>query len=107
MKANNLLVLRNVKITTSVPQPITESSDSVNTKPAFVSVKEIAYTYGISKSLIYELIKKDKDFPGKNVGIKKKYIIHLQGFTDWLNNRQREVDAHVPTGLELIRRHRK
>lgn len=89
----------------SVPQPCTLTSVGLKQEPEFVSVKQIAEAYGISKSLVYELIKNEKGFPGTNIGRKKKYIIHLKRFQEWLKNRQQVQEALVPTGLELIRRH--
>lgn len=91
----------------SVPQTCANSSVGLKPEAEFVSVKQIAEAYGISKSLVYELIKSEQGFPGSNIGKKKKYIIHLKGFKEWFKNRQRVQEALVPTGLELIRRYYK
>lgn len=107
MEVSNVLAFRDVKITSIVPEPSHLEVDGPKPDPEFVSVKHLANKYGISKSLLYELIQTEKDFPSMNVGKKKKYIIHLKGFIEWLNKRQRVHDEQVPKGLDLIRRYRK
>lgn len=107
MESSNVLVFRDVKITSIVPESSLGTWDISKPEPEFVSVKQIAQIYGISKSLLYELIQTEKNFPSMNVGKKKRFVIHLKGFKEWLNNRQRVKDSQAPTALELIRRHRK
>lgn len=75
-----------------------------------VSVKALAGQYGIAKSTLYELIKSDPNFPYKNVGLKKKFMIDVAEFESWLTMRtqkQKGEAFNLPPADELLRRPRK
>ncbi len=61
--------------------------------------------YGISQWLIYHHIKTDPTFPYVNVGIKKKLLIELKSFDEWLlarSKRQILENFNLPTAEELL-----
>jgi hypothetical protein len=51
------------------------------------SIKEVSTMYGISLWALYKHIESDPSFPCVNVGIKKRFLIHLKKFDEWLINR--------------------
>ena len=71
----------------------------------FYSIKEVSQMYGIGQWLIYHHIKTDPTFPYVNVGVKKKLLIDLQRFEQWLevrsqkNNNERH---YLPSINELM-----
>ncbi|MDC1174209.1 helix-turn-helix domain-containing protein [Bacteriovoracaceae bacterium] len=107
MKTSNVIQFPEIKHNQSVPQTCADDSDGLKQGQEFVSVKEIGKLFGISRSMIYELIHHEPNFPAVNVGRKKKYVIHLDGFCEWYKNRQQRQEADVPNGFELIRRYKK
>ncbi len=71
----------------------------------FFTIKEISTMYGISQWLIYHHIKNDPTFPFLNVGIKKKLLIELKVFEEWLALRTRkqvQQEFNLPTAQELL-----
>lgn len=52
-----------------------------------VTVKELSRRYGLSLIAVYGLIKTDSSFPAVNVGLRKKYMIDLNKFNQWLDQR--------------------
>lgn len=71
----------------------------------FHSIKEVSQMYGISQWLIYHHIKTDPTFPYVNVGIKKKLLIDLKSFDEWLMSRtKRQVlqGFNLPSAEELL-----
>jgi excisionase family DNA binding protein len=76
----------------------------------YVSVKELAQRSGISKSTVYEWIRSDPSFPYRNVGLKKKLMIHSAKFESWIEQRtEKEKNEHfgLSTGNDLLEKYRK
>jgi predicted DNA-binding transcriptional regulator AlpA len=72
-----------------------------------VTVRTLAHQYGMSKSAVYELIKSDPTFPYKNVGLKKKLMVSLAEFENWVNERtekQKETQFNLPSAMGLWER---
>lgn len=71
-----------------------------------VGVRDIAIRYGISKTLIYDLIRTDPTFPYKNAGLRKRFVIDAAEFDLWLSlrtKRNKEEVFNLPTAEELLR----
>lgn len=71
----------------------------------FYSIKEVSQMYGIGQWLIYHHIKADPTFPYVNVGIKKKLLIDLKGFEQWLMGRSQKNNNekhYLPSVNELM-----
>ena len=80
------------------------------TQKRLLSVKQFASTYGISKSTVYELIKSEADFPCRNFGFKKKFMIDVDEYEDWVEKRhtkQRQEQLQIPRLDSLMERYRK
>lgn len=76
----------------------------------YVTVKELAARYGLSVGTIYALIKTEPTFPYKNVGLRKKFIVNINAYEKWINDRtEREKNGsfQIPTATDLIERYRK
>ena len=72
----------------------------------FYSIKEVSQMYGIGRWLIYSHIKTDPTFPYVNVGIKKKLLIDLKNFEQWLverTQRNKQERHQLPDANELMR----
>ena len=75
------------------------------TNKKFYSIKEVSQMYGIGQWLIYQHIKTDPTFPYVNVGIKKKLLIDLKGFEQWLLGRSKKNNNekhHLLNANELM-----
>lgn len=76
--------------------------------PILVSVAALAEQYGIRKQVIYEWIKVEPEFPFRNAGAKKKYMIDPVKFDMWLAARTEKekltrpevVNAEVMAALD-------
>lgn len=53
----------------------------------FYSVREISKIYGISQWAIYQHIKNDPSFPHINIGAKKRFLIGLEQFNQWMEKK--------------------
>jgi len=61
--------------------------------------------YSISTWLIYELIKHEPSFPVRNVGLKKKYLICIEEFEDWMSQRRRTaLKPVILSGDQLLKK---
>ncbi|MCM2351930.1 MAG: hypothetical protein NDI69_18100 [Bacteriovoracaceae bacterium] len=61
--------------------------------------------FGISQWLIYAHIKSDPTFPYVNVGLKKKLLIDIVKFEEWILKRSKtevEQNFNLPTAQELL-----
>jgi predicted DNA-binding transcriptional regulator AlpA len=79
-------------------------------KPRLVTVKKLAALYGLTLNSIYSLIKTDLSFPFKNLGVKKKYMVNLFEFEQWMNHRataEKDRALNIPKAVELIKRYKK
>lgn len=80
--------------------------DQEKTPPKrFYSIKEVSNMFGISQWLIYAHIKSDPTFPYVNVGLKKKLLIDVARFEEWIIKRSKvEIDQNfnLPTAQELL-----
>lgn len=71
----------------------------------FYSIKEVSSMYGISQWLIYAHIKSDPTFPYVNVGLKKKLLIDITRFENWILKRSKveiEKGFNLPSAQELL-----
>lgn len=87
----------------AVPKTISEVSLD---RPRLVPIKELMRLYGLKLSAIYGLIRSDSSFPAVNVGLKKKYMIDLNGFNKWLearNEKQKKARSSEPTSQDLLK----
>ena len=78
--------------------------------PKFVPVKQLAALYGLNVGVVYEWIKTDSTFPYVNTGVKKKFMVQLDLFETWLQERtQRQKNDRfgIPTTDELLQLFRK
>lgn len=90
-----------------VPKP---SGDINSNESGYVTVKELATRYGLSVVTIYSLIKTEPTFPYKNVGLRKKFMVNVNAYEKWINDRtEREKNGsfQIPTAAALIERYRK
>lgn len=79
-------------------------------KPRLVTVKQLAAFYDLTLNSIYTLIKIDLSFPYKNVGVKKKYMIDVAEFENWMNKRattEKDQTLNIPKAADLIKRYQK
>lgn len=80
--------------------------DQAKTPPKrFYSIKEVSNMFGISQWLIYAHIKSDPTFPYVNVGLKKKLLIDITKFDEWILKRSKtevEQNFNLPTAQELL-----
>ena len=90
---------------TGRPHPWWPSSMPKVSEKRFYTIKEVSKMYGISQWLIYHHIKTDPTFPYVNVGIKKKLLIELKSFDEWLFARSKKQvleNFNLPTAEELL-----
>ena len=76
----------------------------------YIGIRELAVLSGLSASGIYDLIKHNPSFPFKNVGLKKKYVVDLEAFEKWRDERTKVEKAktfQIPTATELMTRYKK
>jgi predicted DNA-binding transcriptional regulator AlpA len=89
-----------------VPKPSVKFEDTTS---IWLTVKELAARYELNVNTIYEHIKTDSTFPYRNVGVKKKFIIDLPGFEEWMRKRterERFTALNIPTVAELLTRYK-
>lgn len=71
----------------------------------FLTIKETALRFKVSKSSLYRLIRGDPTFPSRNIGHKKKFVIREADLADWLASRSiREEIIKLPSHTVVIRR---
>ena len=70
-----------------------------------LSVSSIIENYGLTKYIVYQTIKIDPSFPALNLGPKKKFMIDVERFTEWLSRRTAFTtnNTGVPTGSDLLK----
>jgi hypothetical protein len=75
-----------------------------------LSVKDLAWRFGLKPAAIYGFIKTDPSFPYTNVGLKKKYMVDLTKFEIWIGQRTEREKCQtfgIPTAGELLARFKK
>ena len=90
---------------TGRPHPCWPLSQEKLQPKRFHSIKEVSSMYGISQWLIYAHIKSDPTFPYVNVGLKKKLLIDITRFENWILKRSKveiEKGFNLPTAQELL-----
>lgn len=71
----------------------------------FLTVKDTALKFKVSKSSLYRLIRGDPTFPSRNIGNKKKFVIRESDLTEWLETRSiKEEIIKLPSHTVIIRR---
>ena len=100
-----------IPVAENQPEAVQQTSTRDNTdKPRLVTVKRLAALYGLTLNSIYSLIKTDLSFPFKNLGVKKKYMVDLIEFEQWMNSRaaaEKDRALNIPRAVELIKRYKK
>lgn len=74
-------------------------------QPRLVPIKELMRLYGLKLSAIYGLIRSDSSFPAVNVGLKKKYMVDLNGFNKWLearSDKEKQARSNEPSKEDLL-----
>lgn len=90
---------------TERPHPCWPLSNEKSPQKRFYSIKEVSKMFGISQWLIYGHIKNDPTFPYVNVGMKKKLLIDLAKFEEWIFKRSKkgvELNFNLPSAQELM-----
>jgi predicted DNA-binding transcriptional regulator AlpA len=71
----------------------------------YMNLKEISQKFKISLSMLYRMVNESPSFPVKNVGLKKKFIIKVSDFEQWLEKRsaaQMVERTNLPSADELL-----
>ena len=90
---------------TKRPTPCWPSNEEEKSSKKLYSIKEVAKMYGINQWLLYHHIKSDPTFPFVNVGVKKRFLINIERFDSWLENRSKKhvLESHnLPSSNELM-----
>lgn len=90
---------------TKRPTPCWPSNGEEKSSKKLYTIKEVAKMYGINQWLIYHHIKSDPTFPFVNVGVKKRFLINIERFDSWLENRSKKhvLESHnLPSSNELM-----
>jgi hypothetical protein len=89
----------------AVPKPLGDIADHSRTStPRFVTVKTLAALYEIEVGAIYSWIKFEPDFPYRNAGVKKKFLVDAHQFETWLaerTDRQKREHFAIPSAIDL------
>ncbi|MCB0411922.1 MAG: helix-turn-helix domain-containing protein [Bdellovibrionales bacterium] len=93
------------------PRGVQKSLEPIDkTTRDWLSVKELAMHYKLSKSLIYALIQTEPDFPVQVFGRKKKYMVKAKDFSEWIEKRSSQEKTErfaLSSAEELLKRYKK